>query len=492
MTSITTTTPELLRADQVDHWDDTADVIVIGYGIAGACAALEARRAGADVLVIERASGGGGASALSAGIFYLGGGTAVQKAVGYDDDPDTMFRFLMASSGAPDARVVRRFCDAAATHFDWLEAQGVPFERTYYPEKAVIAPTSECLASTGNEKVWPYYHIAKPVPRGHKVAKTADGGGALAMNALITRCAEEGVRVTCDSQVTALVRDAAGRIVGVRVRQTGGTIHLRARRGVVLAAGGFGMNPELMRRYVPELPPTAEALGIPGNDGSALLLALSAGAATQAMSGTIATASFYPPAQLIKGILVNKRGERFVAEDSYHGRTAEHIAEQPDACAYLILDSEIFAYPQNPGANHRLIDGWETVAEMEAGLKLPTGSLQRTLADYNRSAQRGEDALYNKHPDWVQPLDHAPYAAFDVSYANSTYRYLTLGGIRTTAEGEVLDEAGAVIAGFFAAGACVSSIPQDGKGYASGLSLGPGSYYGRVAGQSAAQATLNV
>ena len=276
--------------------------------------------------------------------------------------------------------------------------------------------------------------------------------------------------------------------MGVRVRQTTGTVHLRARRAVILAAGGFGMNKELMRRYVPQLPETAEALGIPHNDGAALMLGLSAGAATQAMSGTIATSSFYPPGQLIKGILVNKRGERFVAEDSYHGRTAEHISEQPDAAAYLIVDSEIFAYPQ---IAHRLVDGWDSVAEMEAGLKLPAGSLVRTMDAYNRGAAQGGDPLWNKHPDWVKPLDKPPYAAFDVSYDSSVYRYLTLGGIRTTSESEVLDEDGRIIPGFYAAGACVSSIPQDGKGYASGLSLGPGSYYGRVAGKNAARATLN-
>jgi len=483
-----TTTPELLRADQIGAWDDTADVVVIGYGIAGACAALEARRAGADVLVIERASGGGGASALSAGIFYLGGGTAVQKAVGYDDTAEDIFKFLMASTSAPDARIVRRFCDDAAAHFDWLETQGVPFERTYYKDKAVIAPTSDCLASTGNEKAWPYYTFAKPVPRGHKVAKVGDGGGALAMNALIARCAEEGVRIATDSEVTALVRDGAGRIMGVKVRQTTGPVHLRARRALILAAGGFGMNRELMRQYVPRLPEAAEPLGIPHNDGAALMLGLSAGAATQAMSGTIATSSFYPPGQLIRGIVVNTRGERFVAEDSYHGRTAEHIAEQPGATAYLIVDSGVFAYPE---IQKRLIDGFDTVAEMEAGLKLPAGSLQKTMADYNAAAAQGSDPLWNKHPDWVTPLDQPPYAAFDLSYTSTSYRYLTLGGLRTTAESEVLDEGGTIIPGFYAAGACVSSIPQDGKGYASGLSLGPGSYYGRVAGRNAAKATLN-
>jgi succinate dehydrogenase/fumarate reductase flavoprotein subunit len=312
------------------------------------------------------------------------------------------------------------------------------------------------------------------------------------MNALIERCLEAGVRVEVDSRVTALVRDSAGRIVGVQVKQVDGQKCFRARRGVVLAAGGFGMNAGYMKAWVPDFPETGVApIGIPNNDGSALELGLSAGAALQAMSGTIATASFYPPAKLIKGILVNTLGERFVAEDSYHGRTAEFIAEQPDHRGWLILDAETFAYPENARAGHRLVDGFETIAAMEAGLGLPEGSLQGTMAVYNKAAATGQDPLWHKHPDWVEPLDRPPFAAFEVGYDTALFHYLTLGGIRTNSEAEVIDTAGRVIPGFYAAGACVSSIPQNGKGYASGLSLGPGSYFGRVAGGNAAKQSLN-
>ena len=96
---------EPIRTRDVSIWNDEADILIIGYGIAGACAALEARRAGASVLVIERASGGGGASAVSCGIFYLGGGTPVQTACGYQDTPDNMYRYLAASiqPSNPDA-----------------------------------------------------------------------------------------------------------------------------------------------------------------------------------------------------------------------------------------------------------------------------------------------------------------------------------------------------------------------------------------------------
>lgn len=482
---------EPIEETSVVSWDDTADVLVIGYGIAGACAALEAQRAGAEVLVIERASGGGGASALSAGIFYFGGGTEPQRVAGYDDTPDAMYDYLMASTGAPDPLLVRRYCDNSVAQFEWLEAQGVPFTRGYYAGKAVIAPTDDCLASTGNEKVWPYNRIAPPAPRGHKVAKEGDGGGILAMTPLIAACEREGVRVEADSRVNALVRSSEGRIVGVRVRQSGAVKFFRARRGVVLAAGAFGMNREMLKQHAPHFPDSCVPLGIPNNDGDAIQLGESVGGALRSMDGIIATASYYPPEQLIKAILVNRQGQRFVAEDSYHGRTGQAIMEQPGTVAYLVMDSETFAYPEVSRAQHRLVDGWDTVEEMEAGLDLPQGSLQQTLAEYNAGAARGEDPLFHKHSDWLQPLDKAPYAAFEVSYSNSYYYYITLGGLKTTADAQVLDAEGEVIPGLFAAGACVSSIAQDGRGYASGLMLGPASYFGRVAGENAARGPAN-
>lgn len=481
--------PEILKAEQVSQWDDGADVLVVGLGIAGACAALEAHRAGAEVLVVERASGGGGASALSSGIFYLGGGTPVQQACGYEDDADELYKFLMASCNAPDGGLVRRFCDGSVEHFNWLEGEGVAFERTAYKGKSVFLNTTECLMSTGSEKVWPFRDVARPTSRGHKVARGGDNAGSQAMEALLARVSEAGIRARYDSQVTALVVDAEGHVVGLRSREAGVQVHIRARRGVILSTGGFNLNREMLEEFVPAVTGNSVPLGIPNNDGAGIKLGVSAGGATQAMDGVITTASFYPPAQLIKGILVNACGERFVAEDSYHGRTAGFIMEQPNYTAYLILDSEIFAYPElTDYSHHTLVDGWETVEEMEAGLKLPAGSLQRTLAEYNAHAAEGRDPLYFKHPDWLKPLNAGPYAAFDVSFDKSSYLFITLGGLKTNADGAVLGPDGKVVVGLYAAGACASSIAQDGKGYASGLSLGPGSFFGRCAGRHAATA----
>lgn len=478
----------VVRHADVPSWDETVDVLVAGYGVAGACAALEAHRAGAKVLVVERASGGGGASALSSGIYYLGGGTPVQKAFGYDDTPEEMYKFMLASCGDPDAARVRSFCDNAAAHFDWLEAQGLPFERSYFKGKAVFLNTTECLFSTGSEKLWPYSVIAKPAPRGHKVAGTGENAGAVGMNALLATCRREGVPAIHDSAVVALVQDETGRVTGARVRQVGRQLHIRARRGVVITTGNFTFNKQMIAEHVPLLSETCEPLGVPSNDGLGTRLGMAAGGATQGMDGVCATASIYPPGQLIKGILVNNRGERFVAEDSYHGRTADFVKEQPDQRAWLIVDSEIFAYPEIQTHRHTLVDGWETVAEMEAGLKLPAGSLQKTVAEYNRHAAEGRDPFLFKAAEWLKPLDKAPYAAFDISFNRSVYLFITLGGLRTNADAQVLDARAMPVPGLYAAGAAASHIPQSGKGYASGMSLGPGSWFGRVAGRHAAAA----
>lgn len=466
-------------------WDRTADVVVVGYGIAGACAALEAARAGAEVLVLERTSGGGGASATSSGIFYLGGGTAVQQACGYEDDAEEMYKFLAASTECEDKQAVRDFCLGSVAHFDWLESLGVPFERSSFKGKAVFLNTTECLFSTGNEKAWPFHLLARPAPRGHKVAGIGENAGAEAMKAILARCEEERVAACYDCQVRELIQDDAGRVVGVIARQDGRQLSIRARKGVILATGGFNLNSEMVRRYVPLMSDTAVPLGIPGNDGAGIELGVAAGAATAALDGIIATASIYPPGQLIKGILVNRNGERFVAEDSYHGRTAAYVMEQPEQTAYLIVDSEIFAYPEITSAQHALIDGWDSVEEMEAGLALPNGSLVRTLEQYNADARAGEDRLLHKHADWLKPLDQGPYAAFDISFNKSIYLFMTLGGLKTNRHAQVIDTHGKVIPGLYAAGACSAHIPRTGKSYASGMSLGPGSFFGRAAGRHA-------
>lgn len=480
-------TPELLAATAIKSWDHTADAVIAGFGAAGACAAIEARRAGADVLVVERASGGGGASAIAGGHIYMGGGTPVQIACGFEDTADEMYKYLEALTPDPDPKKLRLYADESVAHFHWLEEVGVPFERSYYPGKAAMQPGSECLIWSGNEKVWPYRDKAKPAPRGHKVAFAGDEGGSLLMKVLLGAAARLGVRALYDSGATALVADEGGAIVGVRVRRFDETLHIRARKGVVLAAGGYIMNEEMFDRELAWMPRDLIKHGTTYDDGAGIALGVSAGGRAIGLDKAFLTSPFYPPENMIKGILVNEEGKRFVAEDSYHGRTAGFQIEQPRGIAYLVLDSEIFGYPPYAFFEQKLVDGFDTVEEMEAGLKLPKGSLVQTVETYNRSVRAGADPEFHKHPDWLKPLDKPPYAAFDLSVGRAKFAGFSLGGLRTSSDAEVLRDDGSKVPHLYAAGACAWNIAQDARGYSSGTCLGEATFFGRRAGGGAAE-----
>ena len=482
---MTTQIPETVNAANVTEWSDEVDVVVVGFGIGGGCAAVSAAAAGARVLVLERAAAAGGTTAMAGGHFYLGGGTAVQQATGHADSADEMYKYLVAVSREPEHDKIRAYCDGSVEHFNWLEDLGFQFERSYYPEKAVIQPNTEGLMFTGNEKVWPFKGQAVPAPRGHKVPVPGDTGGAsMVIDLLLKRADELGVQIRYETGASALVLDGDD-VIGVTWKHFNDTGAIRA-KAVVIAAGGFVMNPEMVAEYTPKLAEKPFVLGNTYDDGLGIRLGVSAGGATKHMDQVFITAPVYPPSVLLTGIIVNKLGHRFVTEDSYHSRTSGFVMDQPDSAAYLIVDEAHMERPEIPLIT--FIDGWETVAEMEAALGIPEGNLVATLNRYNEYAARGEDPDFHKQPEFLAPQDKGPWGAFDLSLGKAMYSGFTVGGLATTVDGEVLRDDGSVIPGLYAAGACASNIAQDGKGYASGTQLGEGSFFGRRAGAHAAQA----
>ena len=484
-----TTLPDVLPASVLTSDTESYDVVVVGFGIAGGCAALEAARSGARVLLLERAAVHGGTSSMSGGHFYLGGGTAVQRATGHEDTADEMYKYLVSNSKEPELDKIRLYCDGAADHLDWVESLGFEFERSYFPGKAVIQPGTEGLMFTGNEKVWPFRDGAVPAPRGHKVPVPGDTEGTkLVMDLLRDRLEEAGVEVRYETGATNLVTDDSGAVVGLGWRcfaETG----LIAAGAVVIAAGGFVMNADMVAEHTPALGSKLFTLGSTYDDGLGIRLGSSVGAELKHMDEPFITAPFYPPSILVKGLIVNKDGERFVAEDSYHARTSYFVLQQRDSAAYLIVDSEHVEHPTMPLVP--FIDGYETVAEMEEGLGLPTGSLAATLDRYNEHAARGEDPDFHKHPDWLAPQATGPWGVFDLTLGKALYAGFTLGGIRTTVDGQAVRPDDSVIPGLYAAGACASNIAQDGAGYCSGTQLGEGSFFGRRAGRAAAQVRVS-
>jgi succinate dehydrogenase/fumarate reductase flavoprotein subunit len=255
---------------------------------------------------------------------------------------------------------------------------------------------------------------------------------------------------------------------------------------VLLSTGGFAMNPEMSKQLCPILvDERVRIVGSTYSDGSGIDLGLGAGAALDDI-GYLLTSPYYPPANLLKGVLVNNKGKRFVAEDSYHGRTSGAILLQPDQTAYLILDNATFDRPLMGG--QELVDAWDNFADMERDLGLPEGSLQETIARYNGHAGRHADPEFHKYHDWVQPLVEPPFAALNCSLGHAYYSGFSLGGLATNAKAEVLDKNGAPIPGLYAAGACATNIAKDGMGYSSGTCVGESTFFGRRAGLNAALA----
>ncbi len=466
----------------VGHWDETCDVLVVGLGCAGASAALEAAAAGADVLVLERAGAGGGTSALSGGVLYLGGGTPVQKACGFEDDPEQMRAYLMAACGPrPDESKLDPFCEQSVEHFHWLVDQGVPFKHSFHPGTGIEPPTDDGLIFSGSENAHPFRELARPAPRGHCVQHPGQAGHRLMERLLAAVEATPGIGVRSDTRVEAVVLADDGRVVGVVAVRAGERAAIRATRGVVLAAGGFIQDREMIARHAPALLRCKVRIGCDGDDGSGIRLGLAAGGATLHMEAGSISLPYYPPETLKKGILVNAQGQRFVNEDAYYGLVGEHALLRQDGRVWLVVDDAVH---ERPMAGMEVVAVGETPAELEQELGMPPGALQATLGLYNQHAARGEDPVFRKRPDYVVPLVNAPLGALDCTAENAIYAAFTLGGLRTDPDGRVQDESGVPVPGLHAAGRTTSGLAA--PGYSSGLSLADGSFFGRRAGRTAA------
>jgi succinate dehydrogenase/fumarate reductase flavoprotein subunit len=471
-----------MPAARVDHWHRETDVLVVGFGAAGACAALGAREARAEVLVLERASGGGGTSANSTGEIYLGGGTPVQKACGFEDDADAMYAYLMASCGPnPDAAKIRLYSDSSVEHFHWLVAQGVPFKESFYGEGSYI-PTDDCLAWSGSELNTRYASLAKPAPRGHTVRREGIEAGGELMRALCEAAGRAGAETLTDCLVETLVQDESRRVVGVVARSEGREHLLRARGGVVLSAGGFINNPEMVQHHAPWLRRCRMRMGVDGDDGRGIRMGIGAGGEAIRMDTACIVLPFTVPKQHVKGIFVNRRGQRFINEDAYQSDVGEAALRAQDGQVFLIVDDEIYERPFPPAD---LMAVGETIEELERELDMPEGSLQHTVAYYNRHAERGQDPLFQKTPEFLEPLTRPPFAAIDYRVEHSLWSVFTMGGLRTSVDGEVLTADGDPVPGLYAAGRTTSGIAA--QGYSSGLSLADATFFGRRAGLATAR-----
>ncbi len=404
-----------------------------------------------------------------------------------------MEKFLLAALG-PDAdeAKVRLYSRESTAHYQWLVDHGVPFKPSLWDSPTWVPPTDDGLMWMG-EDAHPFSEIATPAPRGHRV--TSEGfGGKVLMSALSEAVAASSIAVHTDTSALRLILEG-GRVVGVAARHFGETVTYRARRGVVMTTGGFADNKEMLAQHAPQL----VGFGITsdgGDDGRGIVMAQAAGAAVKHMSaGQVGIALV--PGMMVRGMIVDRMGRRFINEDVYPGLVGQAALFKHDLQVWVILDER--AYEEIPVAERWGVQPHfvaETLEELEREVGMPEGALQTTVGEYNRFAERGEDPYFHKSARWLRPLQ-APFAAIDVRRGFAPPEYgdggagaggaevFTLGGLRTTVDGEVLDLNGEPITGLFAAGRATSGLHA--WGYISGTSLGDGTFFGRRAGSAAAQ-----
>ena len=267
----------------VAQWDLETDVAVVGFGGAGGCAAIEAADAGSSVTLFEVASDNGGSTAMSSAEIYMGGngGTRVQQACGFEDSTEDMITYMMMSAGPQaDEAKIRNYCENSTDHFQWLVDIGIPFKDSFHQERAIMCLTDDGLLYTGSEKAYPFAQQAKPCPRGHNLHVEGDNGGPLFMKIVAENVdRREAITVAYETRVLTLIVDEEDSVVGLVIRQNQKELNVRTHQGVILCAGGFVMNEEMIRKYAPMLTAGNTPIGNPGDTGIAIPMAMSVGAA---------------------------------------------------------------------------------------------------------------------------------------------------------------------------------------------------------------------
>lgn len=526
--------PALVSADpDAESWDTACDVLVVGVGFAGVCAALRtAEDRNLDVIAIDRGPGGG-ASKQSGGVVYMGGGTKAQKELGLEDTPENLANYLAMETGnMVQAETLRRFSQASPTFQPWLEKYGARFGGPVTDDKTSY-PNDASLYFSGNEVTLPGRERATPVQRGHR-AKPSKGGepkklsGHYLLPPLIESLkAQPNARFLPHTRATRLVVDKDGAVVGIEVLRIPSSfaawrhaklmemnsnfifaalgfgarisksilaleakakpMRIRVRKGVVLSAGGFIYNRTMVEKLAPDYLPVAP-LGTIGDDGSGIKLGMTVGAKVDSLERISAWKFLYPPAAYCKTVSIDGNGDRLVNEEFYGARTGEAVFGNAKGKAWLVQDEPLraeiereigtlkkmfFQKVQFKAMLGEYTTSADTLAELAGKIGVPAASLERTVAEYNRRIDAGETDALQKSPKMCQKIGQGPFhaTAIGAGLKLSPTSAITVGGLVVDEEtGEVLSSEGGKVKGLYAAGRTAVGICS--HYYVSGLSLG--------------------
>jgi flavocytochrome c len=449
-------------------FDEAADLVVVGAGMAGYCCAIEAAALGASVILLEKEAGPGGSSLLSGGSFAFAG-TDQQRAAGIEDSPARMLDDLrQIGRHRNNEALLTAFGDEQFATCRWLESLGFAFG----PPK---------LGS------------GQSVPRTHR----ADPVGMFAL--LAEAAARTGrVRLLRRTAATRLLRD--GQVVGVLAEQDGRTLAIGARHGVVLTTGGFMRSEALLANFAPNQE-GALRMGAAGCTGDGLRMAWALGADLCDMGTIRGTFGIHPDSGpedhhflhsiYMGAIAVNRHGRRFVDESLSYKLVGDACLQQPEAVGFQIFDRGVMERSTADGSSFdlaaerrqgRLIEA-ASVADLARRLGIDADGLVATLARYHADIARGEDREFGRtslSSGWGKPvaLERPPF----YGYPSRSAVVGTYCGLVVDARQRVHDVFATPIDHLHAAGHVTGGF--HGAGYMTGTALSKAAVFGRLAGRA--------
>lgn len=440
-----------------------ADVVVIGSGAAGIAAALEARRAGASVLVLEKLPHVGGNTYICGGIVY-GTGSKIQTENGLEgDSAEALAKYWMdRAEGNVDADLVRFVAEHSGETIDWMVENGVE-----------LVPTLTAPGTAG-------------VKRG---IKTANGGVGFIIP-LTNKVQEEGVEILLNTRATELLTEN-GAVCGVKAKAGKDTLNITA-GAVVLASGGFDADYETAKKYSPDLV-SKTSYASPGNTGDGIVMAQAVGADTVFKGGVIGFravpgVTYRDPINSLRTancLSVTEKGERYTNETIDYPIFYANMKKTGSDLFYSIFDSASANETMEKAVEGGFAYKADNLEELAKAAGIPADALGASVKRYNDLCVKGSDDDFGKAADKMAAIGKAPFYALKVVPATIG----SMGGVKINLETEVLDAKGAAIPGLFAAGAVANGDFFYQTYPASGSAIQYGFTTGRVAGQQAAAYT---
>jgi fumarate reductase flavoprotein subunit len=455
----------------IPDFEFTVPVVVVGAGACGLTAALAAADAGADVLVLERDKRPWGSTSMSLGAMCAIN-SGEQRRHGVDDSVDLFVADVLAKTeGRADVGLARLVGRESGRVVDWLA------------QKHQVQLLLD-FKWTGLGHSRPRLHIP-PGRSGEELLALLGQAGERA-----------GAQVMTEAHVTDLYADADGRVLGLRVERPGGVVEHLGCGALVLATCGFGGNPEMIARYIPEMA-GAKYFGHEGNEGEGIQWGAELGGALADMTAYQGLGTLGDPQQMIVphplllegGFLVNVDGERFTHENANISGMCVPVLAQPQGLAWVIFDERrneaclAHSVEQRALAEVGAIRKAGSWAELERVCGLPAGSLERENAALDAARTAAQPDRLGRRFDGLEPLQ-APYCALRVTGA----LFHTQGGLVVDDHAQVLRTDGTPLPNVFAGGGAARSISgPDVTGYLPAVGICMAITLGALAGDSAAR-----